>query len=63
MISSINLLAIKALEKGYVMGQADALNGQINIRKVNDSVYVWTDSPWSKTKPLNDTIKYFRKQL
>lgn len=60
MMEGIDLLAVKALEKGYALGQADALKGQINIRKINDSVYVWTGSPWNRVKPPIDTIKYIK---
>jgi hypothetical protein len=60
MITGIDLLTVKALEKGYALGQADALNAIINIRKVNDSIYVWTGSPWNRTKPPTDTIKYIK---
>ncbi len=61
MIGGINLLVITAIEKGYASGQADALNGRLNIRKINDSVYIWIKSPWRNRKPSNDTIKYIHK--
>jgi hypothetical protein len=55
------LIVLKSImEAGYVQGQADALKGDIKVRPINDSTYVWTSNPyfehWSTSKPINDTV-------
>lgn len=43
-------------EKAYFEGQTDAIHGDIRIKYLNDSVWVWTKSPWNDgSKP---TFKY-----
>ena len=44
----------KAQEYGYFEGQKDAIEGDIRIRKIEDSTYIWSKSPWddSKKQPL-----------
>ena len=38
----------EALEQAYFEGQKDALEGDIRIKLVSDSTYVWIKSPWNK---------------
>jgi hypothetical protein len=40
----------KALEQAYFEGQKDALNGDIRIKRNQDSCYIWTSSPWDNGK-------------
>jgi hypothetical protein len=43
----------REVEKAYFEGQKDAINGDIRIEKNEDSVYVWTKSPWDDNcKPI-----------
>lgn len=35
-----------AMENAYFEGQADALKGDIKIKKISDSLYIWTKIPW-----------------
>jgi hypothetical protein len=39
---------IKHAEECYFEGQKDALEGDIRIKQVNDSCWVWTKSPWDE---------------
>jgi hypothetical protein len=39
-----------AAEYGYFEGQKDALNGDIRIKHICDSCYVWTKSPHNSGK-------------
>jgi hypothetical protein len=39
-----------ALEQAYFEGQRDALEGDIRIRKNNDSCWIWTKSCWENGK-------------
>lgn len=44
---------LKYMEQAYFEGQRDALNGDIRIKRNQDSCYIWTSSPWnSGEKPL-----------
>ncbi len=44
-------------EQSFAEGQAFAINGDIRIRKINDSTYIWTKSPWNNgRKPQEQTI-------
>ena len=57
-----------ALEAAYFEGQLDALNSDIRISKTNDSVYVWTKSPWDSGKkpvfnPDKKTLKTYGIKL
>ena len=55
--TSIQRLVITAMERGYAEGQVDTVNGDIRIKKVNDSTYVWIKSPWdSGLKLITDTL-------
>lgn len=45
---TINILQ-EALEQAYFEGQKDTLEGDIRIKLINDSTYVWIKSPWDKT--------------
>jgi hypothetical protein len=48
----------KAMENCYAQGQVYALNGDVRIRKINDSTFVWTKSPWLEDSTIpTDTIK------
>jgi len=39
-------------EEAYYDGQKEAINGDVRIKKVSDSQYVWIKSPWdSGEKP------------
>lgn len=40
----------QALEQAYFEGQKDALEGDIRIKLVSDSTYIWIKSPWNKLK-------------
>jgi hypothetical protein len=44
----------KALEYGYFNGQQDAINGDIRIKQIDSTCYIWIKSPWDdpKTKVL-----------
>jgi len=46
-------------EQAYFIGQRDALNGDVRIKLINDSCYVWTKSPW----PDERTPKFKPTQL
>jgi len=52
--SSVKSKIISALssdmEKAYMYGQIDAINGDIKIGK-KDSIWHYTDSPWDGAKP------------
>lgn len=41
---------ITAFEQAYFEGQKDALEGDIRIRKNNDSCWIWTKSCWNNDK-------------
>lgn len=44
---------IEIAEKAYFEGQKDALEGDIRIKLISDSIYVWTKSPWDNgDKPI-----------
>jgi len=43
----IKIAIQKALESAYFEGQRDAINGDVRIKLNEDSVYVWTKSPWN----------------
>lgn len=38
---------IRLVENAYATGQADALKGDIRIHNVNDSIIMFTKSPWN----------------
>ena len=45
----------EAAEAAYFEGQKDALNGEIKIKKNQDSCWIWTKSPWeSGRRPIYD---------
>ena len=56
-LSSCDLGVIKedhyyeALEYSYFEGQKDALNGDIKIKKNNDSCWIWMETPWESGRP------------
>ena len=52
-----NIEIILLIEDAYFQGQADAINGDIRIKEISDSTYVWIKSPWKDSKPLLDTLK------
>ena len=33
-------------EQGYFEGQKDALQGKYHVKQINDSTFIWIDSPW-----------------
>lgn len=37
----------KACEYAYFEGQRDALESDVRIKKLSDSTYIWTKSPWN----------------
>lgn len=55
-IRALNYFLRMTKEQGYAEGQAAALKGEIRIRKVNDTTYVWTSAPFGNRYPINDTI-------
>jgi len=43
----------------YAEGLKDATNGDMRIKSVNDTTYVWTKSPWDDEKEVpKDTIRF-----
>jgi len=51
----------KDRKRAYAMGADDAQAGDVRVRAVNDSTYVWTVSPWGKDKKVpTDTINIKR---
>ena len=47
----------KARKLAYAQGLETAFDGDIRIKAVTDSTFVWTKSPWSKDAPVpTDTI-------
>lgn len=57
LVSSIAILVASANEKAFAEGQVHAINGDVRIKKINDSTYIWIKSPWdSGMKPINDTL-------
>jgi len=43
----------------YAEGLKDATNGDMRIKSVNDTTYVWTKSPWDDKKEVpKDTIRF-----
>ena len=47
----------KAIEYGYYEGQKDALTGDIRIKLNEDSIWVWTKSPWdNKKEPIYNPL-------
>lgn len=48
---------IKAIEYGYFEGQKDALSKDIRVKLNEDSVWVWTKSPWNdKREPIYNPL-------
>jgi len=48
----------KERKLAYAQGLEDATNGDIRIKAVNDSTYVWTKSPWDEKKEIpKDTVR------
>lgn len=44
-------------EQAYFEGQKDAINGDVRIKKISDTSWVWIKSPWdSGIKPVKDTL-------
>lgn len=42
-----------AVEKGYFIGQVNALNGDMNVIRLPNGKYVWESSPWDNgVEPL-----------
>lgn len=37
-------------ERAYFEGQKDALNGDVRIKKKQDSCWIWTKSPWNRNR-------------
>lgn len=47
----------QARKYGYAQGLSDAAVGDIRVKAITDSTYVWTKSPWGKDNPIpSDTI-------
>lgn len=45
-------------EESYFEGQKDALNNDVRIKKIHDSCYIWTKSPWNNhKKPIFNPCK------
>ena len=42
----ISELGLQAYEEGYYKGQRDYATGDIRIKQVGDSCWVWSKSPW-----------------
>ncbi len=41
------------VEKAYFEGQKDAIQGDIRIKQINDTSYIWIKSPWdSGSNPI-----------
>jgi len=52
------LVTDKSMEEAFGLGQVSALRGDIRIKKINESTYVWIGSPWKdKNRIPKDTIK------
>ena len=48
----------KERKLAYAQGLEDASNGDIRIKAINDSTYVWTKCPWDDKKEIpKDTIR------
>jgi hypothetical protein len=46
-----------ATEEAYTLGQIDAIEGRTCVKKINDTTWIYTVSPWgSDRKPMRDTI-------
>lgn len=49
------------LEMAYFEGQKDAIEGDIRIKLMEDSIYVWSKSPWEDgTKPVYIPTQKFK---
>ena len=47
----------KARKLAYAQGLETAFDGDIRVKAITDSTYVWTKSPWGKDDPVpTDTI-------
>jgi hypothetical protein len=55
-IRAVNYILRMTKEQGYAEGQADAMKGNVRIRQINDTTYVWTSTPFGNKNPINDTI-------
>jgi hypothetical protein len=42
----------EAQEYGYFEGQKDALQNEFHIKQINDSIFVWVDSPWKDKREI-----------
>ena len=52
-----NTITLIFMEKMYVQGQVDALNGNIKVKQVGMHKWVFTESPWKDAdKSICDTI-------
>jgi len=45
-VDEIKTLLEWGLEEAYYEGQRDALEGDIRIKLNDDSIYIWSKSPW-----------------
>ena len=59
---NIEKIVKPALEMVYILGQEDAISGDVRIHIINDSLIVWTKSPWDDEPKacIGDTINIGR---
>lgn len=55
-VRALNVVFRMTKEQGYAEGQADAMKGEIRIKKINDTTYVWASAPFGNKYPIKDTI-------
>jgi hypothetical protein len=54
---TLKSLLMILVEESYADGQIDALTGDVCVRQVNDSIWVYTKSPWDDSSTtIMDTI-------
>jgi hypothetical protein len=55
--STLKLMLMTLIEQSYADGQVDALTGDVRIKQINDSAWVYIKSPWSDSGAvIKDTI-------